>query len=454
MQDNLAPQYSIRRKQTNPWRRWLGAGIGLLALAVLLYNLPPIHSRLAWRIDNLRTRVVYFFNPPDEVIFVPQENLPEAQVVVTPLASESSSAQATATSGPTEVPLPPSVVLDGVVYVDQHNRWNYCGPANLAMALKYWGWEGTRDDVAAYVKPGIANTDGKEDKNVMPYEMKDFVDSQVDGMQAVLRVGGDLEMVKRLIAAGFPVVVEKGYYERDYTGKVGWLGHYLFVTGYDDAGGYFVVQDAYLRTGEDIDGDGEKDGANLHSTYAEFQEQWRSFNYLFLVVYPEERLNDLLAALGPWQDEAWANAHALEIAQAETETLTGNDLYFAWFNVGSSHVRLQQYVDAASAYDFAFGQIYPGLGADDSQRPYRMMWYQTGPYWAYFYSGRYNDVINLANTTLQTTEDPTLEESIYWRGKAYEALGQLGNAVADYRETVRLNPNFAAGWAELARLGY
>jgi tetratricopeptide (TPR) repeat protein len=114
---------------------------------------------------------------------------------------------------------------------------------------------------------------------------------------------------------------------------------------------------------------------------------------------------------------------------------------------------LQQYVDAAFAYDFAF-QLYEGLGGDETSRPYRIMWYQTGPYFAYYYSGRYRDTVSLATTTLiETIEDPTLEESLYWRGLAYEALGEMDNAVADYRETVRLNPNFAPGWEQLERLG-
>ena len=45
--------------------------------------------------------------------------------------------------------------IPGIIYVDQHNRWNYCGPANLAMALKFWGWKGSRDDIAKVIKPGI-----------------------------------------------------------------------------------------------------------------------------------------------------------------------------------------------------------------------------------------------------------------------------------------------------------
>jgi tetratricopeptide (TPR) repeat protein len=82
------------------------------------------------------------------------------------------------------------------------------------------------------------------------------------------------------------------------------------------------------------------------------------------------------------------------------------------------------------------------------------MWYRTGPYFAYYYSGRYQDVINLANNILyETISEPTLEESLYWRGLAYQALGQLGNAETDFRETIRLNPNFAPGYSALEGMG-
>jgi tetratricopeptide (TPR) repeat protein len=244
-----------------------------------------------------------------------------------------------------------------------------------------------------------------------------------------------------LIAAGFPVLVEKGYYEADYTGKVAWLGHYLYTTGYDDVSGEFIVQDAYLEPGQD-----------RHVAYPEYIEGWRSFNYLFMVIYPPNQQGAVYQALGAWGDPTWADQHALEIAEGETQTLTGIDGFFAWFNKGSSLVELLRYPEAAAAYDTAFDQ-YAGLADDDTQRPYRIMWYQTGPYWAYYYSGRYQDVINLANTTLnETIADPTLEESLYWRGLAREAIGDPNGAVADLVEAVRLNPNFSAAQSQLNRI--
>ncbi len=428
-------------------------------LAIGLYYLPPINSRLAWRMESLRTRIIYFFKPPAEAVFQPsgQTDLTIETVIATTRAEYllTLTPQVTSTPKPgptptptiTTTPLPASVILPGVIYVDQHNRWNYCGPANLTMALNFWGWKGNRDDVAKVVKPGSGDLKkdfierGLPDKNVMPYELVDFVNENTE-YRALMRHGGEEMLVKRLIAAGFPVIAEKGYYERDYNGKIDWLGHYLFTTGYDNARGGFIVQDAYLKPGKD-----------LLSEYTNYLDGWRSFNYLFMVVYSANREAEVLELLGPWADEKWATQHALELAEKETQSLSGNDLFFAWFNKGTSHVALQQYVDAAMAYDQAF-RLYANLNTDLGNRPFRMMWYQTGPYFAYYYSARYQDVINLANTTLNDTiSTPTLEESLLWRGRAYYQIGNTKNAVDDFRAALKVHVNWAPAVQALQDLG-
>lgn len=450
----------IIRAMTAKTLRTIGAillALALLALLLLLLlQVPALRDRVGWRLASIQADIKYALSPPDQAVFRPDPTLATSVAAtfaaLTPTLSPSPTqgptqpVPATATASPTPIPLPESAILDGVVYVDQHNRWNYCGPANLTMALKFWGWPGDRDDVARVVKPGVQNPDldfiqrGRYDKNVMPYEMADFVAEQTE-FNVVVRHGGEIEMVKRMIAAGFPVLVEKGYYEADYTGQVAWLGHYLFTTGYDDAAGEFIVQDAYLEPGQD-----------RRVPYEEYIDGWRSFNYLFLVVYPSEREQEMFETLGQWSDPNWASENALAIAEQEIQNQTGIDLFFAWFNKGTSLVELVRYPEAAAAYDSAFS-VYADLDDDDTQRPYRIMWYQTGPYFAYYYSGRYQDVVNLANTTLnETIAEPTLEESLYWRGLAREALGDVNGAVADLAEAVRLNPNFDPGQFQLNRI--
>lgn len=436
--------------------RYLLAIPVLCIVCVLLYNIPFFHSRISWRIDNLRVRIQYALNPPEQAVFLPQEQVElENQVnaivnaTLTALAPTLTSTPPRPTHtvvGPTPTPvpsstptlsptpLPDSIRLEGVKYEDQHNRYNFCGPANLSMALTFWDWDGNRDVVGEYVKTN------QKDKNVMPYELQDFVLTQTDGYGALIRYGGDIDLLKKLVAGGFPLVTEKGYYTYDLTGRYGWLGHYQFVTGYDDTKGVLVVQDTYVPQGE-----------NHEFTIKEFTDGWRSFNHLFMVVYPEARQAELLNLLGDYADADWSNRKALEIATNEVSTLSGIDQFFAAFNTGTSHVNLKEYVDAAYAYDYAF-QLYADLPKDDL-RPFRTMWYQTGPYFAYYYSGRYQDVIDLANVTFDTVGDDVLEETWYWRGMGKLALGDTEGAIADFRESVRLHPNFAPGLYQLEQLG-
>jgi hypothetical protein len=439
--------------------RILLAVLLIILLAIGVYYIPPVHDRLAWRMDSLRTKIIYFLNPPDEAVFQPTEQAmletavaATMQAYQTPLAP---TATVTPRPGPTgsptvtSTPLPETVMLDGVKYEHQHGRFNYCGPANFSMALTFWGWDGNRDVIGKAVMPGNTDKEGKpanKDKNVMPYELQDYIAQNVTGMSSIIRYGGDIDVLRRMVSAGFPVVVEKGIYELDLNGKKSWMGHYAFITGYDDAKQEIIYQDTYQPAGA-------QPGHNRRISYEDFIEGWRSFNYTFVVVYPYDREAQVLTLLGDWVDEDWAARHALDMAENGSRILLGIDQYFAWFNKGTSHVALFQYTDAAVAYDYAFS-LYAKLTGDESIRPYRMMWYQTGPYKAYFYSGRYMDVINLATTTLEDTiSEPMLEESLYWRAKAEYMTGDTQAAIADYRAALKVHPNWEPAVLALQDLG-
>ena len=287
------------------------------------------------------------------------------------------------------------------------------------MALSFWGWEGNRDVVGPVIKPDA------KDKNVMPYELAAFVEAQTD-LRALVRVGGDLDLIKRLIAAGFPVIVEKGF---EGYGFEGWMGHYALITGYDDARQQVTTQDSYISS-------------NFPFPYDDLVSYWRNFNYTYLVIFPPDREAELLSLLGGQADEAAAFAAAAEKASEEIFRLSGRDQLFAWFNRGSSLVALDDYAGAALAYDEAFAIDTQMAVADPDNRPWRMLWYQTGPYWAYFYSGRYDKVIGLATQTLVASSEPVLEESYYWRGLAWDALGDRSRAIEDMRSAVEMHPGF------------
>ena len=411
---------------------------GLLIGIPLIYNLPPVRDRLDWRVAEFVARIKYAVSPPEQIVFVPEEidilttPTPAPQISPTvPFAITTtrvpSTEEAVSTSSPTATlePLPLEIQLEG--FRHEYQTWNNCGPATLAMALSFWGWEGDQRPIAAFTKPN------PRDKNVMPYELTDFVEQETD-LESIYRVGGEIEPLKRFLASGFPVVIEKGF---EGPGFEGWIGHYVLANGYDESRRLFTMQDSYY-------------GPDQVMEYDDLISYWRAFNYTYIVIYPSEREEEVFTILGSHVDVEFNNRYAAQKASDEIYRTTGRDQFFAWFNRGTNLVSLQDYVGAASAYDGAFA-VYPSITEKD--RPWRMMWYQTGPYWAYFYSGRYQDAINLSTTTLDAMSEAVLEESYYWRGLAREALGDIKGAVKDMGSALKVHPGFEPAAIKLEQLG-
>ncbi len=416
------------------------------ALLLAVYFLPPVHSRLSWRLASLRADIYYLLNPPGAVAFSPgQQDIMEdllsqtqtamaqqptatVEPTIAPTDLLSPTPTITQTPLPTTTPLPDVVQLKGILYEEQ--LFNNCGPANLSMTLSYWGWEGDQRVAGAWLKPR------QDDRNVMPYEMVEFVRSQTR-FNAMMRHGGDMDLLKELIAAGFPVIVEKGY-EVDVHG---WMGHYGTLNGYDEHNQFFIMQDSY---------DNKYD---YQLSYEELKRQWRAFNYIYIVVYPFERESEVYEILGPRVDETYSFELAAEIAREEKEVLEGRDLFFAWFNYGTSQRNLLNYYGAAQAFDYAFQEVYENLNLPRIELPWRLMWYQTDPYFAYYHTGRYQDVIDLANQTFSDAAVNAIEESWVWRGRAKLALGDREGAINDFRAALEWHPGWWVAINELNLLG-
>lgn len=429
-----------------------------VVLFAILFILPPIRSRINYYAHDIYAKIRYGLNPPQAEVFVPSgeedEGFAATAIAATvnaafPTATPTAlPAQPTPETTPlptiTPTPLPASAYLSGVIPEPQ--LWNNCGPATLSMNLSFFDWGKTQVEAAEVLKPN------PRDKNVMPYEMVNFVNEQTS-LRALSRMGGDIDTLRRLVNAGFPVLVEKGF-EPENLKKEGWMGHFNLVIGYDDDTRTFTTQDSYLLSHPP--GGGEiknvKTFPGFTVSYDDMLSNWRAFNYVFLVVYPPEKENDVLNALGPLMNETDAFTIAHERALQEASSLSDvRDQFFAWFNAGTSLVNLADYAGAAAAYDTAFN-LYPQI--PEARRPWRMMWYQTGPYFAYFYSGRYHDVIRLADQTLERmTAEPILEESYYWRGRAFLALGDVARALTDFRESLRHHPGFGPSLGALEEMG-
>jgi tetratricopeptide (TPR) repeat protein len=399
------------------------SAILLCLTSVLVYNLPPVHERLAWRVDNLLVGVRRFFNPPAEVVFTPQE---QAEVIVNATLTAPTQPPPALLTPDTPAPAPlPSLtptaiparaMLTGIRH--EYQQFNNCAPANLSMAMSYWGWAGSQFETREYLRPNYE----VDDKNVNPFEIVDYVE-QFTQYDALWRVGGDLDLLKRFVAAGFPVLIEKGLDPHDDA----WLGHYQTVSGYDDATESFYVYDSY------------EGPPQAYAVSYEFIGQfWRHFNYVYIVVYPPERTDEVYSILGAQADPQDNFRYAAEKAYAEANSLSRREQFFALFNYGANQVYLQDYAGAMQAFDTAF-ELYAALPQEE--RPWRLLWYLDGPYTAYYYTGRYQDVVNLAHTALVNVDKPVLEETYYWRGLAKEALGDRAGALEDLNRALALNPN-------------
>ena len=324
------------------------------------------------------------------------------------------------TPAPPPTALPAAVRLTGLTHAWQ--TWNNCGPATLAMNLSYFGRRATQADVAAALRPF------KDDKNVNPEELATYARGQ--GLRALVRANGSPEMLRQLLAAGVPVLIETWYEPKPNDG----MGHYRLLIGFDAATQEWIAYDAYDARGLQKD----QPYAGIRLPYDEAARLWPVFNRTYLLIYDEARAAAVERILGDHLNDATMWSRALTAAEAAVEQGPADP--FAWFNLGTDLVALERFDEAARAYDRA-RQV--GL-------PWRMLWYQFGPFRAYYETGRHDEVIALADATLRTAKH--VEELFFWRGLAQKAQGDLAGARASWERALELNPNYADARAALATL--
>jgi tetratricopeptide (TPR) repeat protein len=278
------------------------------------------------------------------------------------------------------------------------------------MYLRYYGWEGDQYDISDLIKPVSG------DRNVNVDELDYYVRTRAGAFSTLFRVGGTMDLIKNLLAAGIPVMVEKGHiieidylYNDDY-----WNGHYALLTGYDDAAGEFIFQDSYNGPDQTMD-------------YAQFDMFWQQFNRVYTLVYRPDQEATVMSLLGSDWDAATNRTNALAISQAEIAAEPGNA--YAWFNLGMNQVYLADYAGAALSFDQA-----RTIGL-----PMRMLRYQFGPFQAYYSVNRLEDLDELIEYALQIT--PNSEDVLLWKGWSLFKREDVNGARQQFFLAQEANPN-------------
>lgn len=316
--------------------------------------------------------------------------------------------------------LPISYRLDINQLRHEYQGWNNCGPTTLTMGLSYFGYESNQQPAANYLKPH------REDKNVSPWEIIQYTNeevSQANNVNALVRVGGDLQLLKSLLAADFPVIIEKGFEPEGED----WMGHYLFLIGYDDNDSVFLTYDSYL-------GHGNFQG--LRESYEHIEYYWWHFSNTFIVLYAPEREAELMELFGELADP---NVAFQQVAmEAQSRIQEDETDAWSWFNIGDALTQLGQYEQAASYFRVAF----------ERQMPWRTLWYRHTPLEAYYQSGNFQTVLELVNISLANT--PYVEEWYYYRGLVFASRGQMDDARTQLNQALVYNSRFEPAHDTLA----
>jgi hypothetical protein len=390
-------------------------GTGILVFAIIILQIPAINERVAWRYEVAKTYMKNVINPVGNVpTAVPN---PTSQATPTPAASTETAVpteqvvETVAVPTSTLEPPPASMLLSSPPYEKQTP--NNCGPAALSMMMHLYGWNGSQLDISEIIKP----VNG--DRNVNPEEMAYWVRNFAGWLRIEYRVGGDIETLKRLIAAGYPVIVEgttslnpgdTGWPDDDL-----WAAHYLLLTGYDDTSQTFIAQDPYR-------------GPDRSIPYDQLVSEWKPFNYLYMVIYLPEEESELQRILGSNWDPDLNRQNSLTASEAATAEDPTDA--FAWFNLGSTLLYFERYQEANTAYDTA-REI--GL-------PQRMFRYHYGPFLANFHAHRTDDLLALTDYALQRTD--MSEETWLWHGWALARQGDTNGAVENWRRALSIHPGY------------
>lgn len=338
---------------------------------------------------------------------------------------------ATATEAPTATVVPasptvaPTEVVETVVaeatrppivQLEMHHtyqRRNNCAPATTSMVVGVHGLYKDQFEIAAIQKPV------PDDVNVTAEEVA--VSIRILGMGAYVGINGDIDLLERLLAAGFAVMTEEWMpYEE------GGVGHFRAIRGYDQTDQTIYYNDSFY-------------GGELWRSHKSILRDWAAFNNKFIVPYPPEREAELQQLIGENWDEATMYEN-LRLAMQQRVNQEPADSY-AWWGLGEALLWQGQPQEAITAFEQALG---------NESLPAHYLWYRYGYFDALNRVGRHEEVLTL---TLQPLNEMGRSEDLrYHRAVAMNGLGRIEEARAELQQALLDNPDFVPAKVLLEQL--
>lgn len=327
---------------------------------------------------------------------------PERVSQLVPVVEQTFRAQAFPTPTVTLVTPPSSFELSGMQYVKQ--TFNNCGPATLSMVLSYFGNPVSQQELGQLIRPYQHPTGDNDDKSVFAKEFVTY--SKQYGYEALSRPNGTPELLKKLVANGFPIIVRTWLHPHED------IGHFRIVRGYDDSTQEFIQDDSY-------------EGSNLRYSYDVFNSMWQPFNYGYILVYPKEKEPVIRAILGEDFNEqiAWNNAKM----RAKKEAQENSRNPYPVFNYAVANYYLGDTKQTVESYNLV-----------ESMLPPRMLWYQIEPLYAVKAEKQYDQLLSLIDTIL-TNNNRGFSELYQLRGEVYLEQGKKEAAKKEFEQAVFYN---------------
>lgn len=294
------------------------------------------------------------------------------------------------------------VILKNNYHVYQ--TFNNCGPATLSMALGWYKINVSQEELASKMRPYQHPKGDNDDKTIFTYEFVDWAKKY--GIEAIGRVNGDINLMKKFLSNGFPIVV------KTWLKKGEDIGHFRFVTGYDDSKQLIFFDDSY-------------DGPNRKMNYYDFLSLWQPFNYSYIVLYENDSLDTVKTIIGEdWiEKNSWKNA----LNRAEKENKLDPENIYPLFNISAISYHLEDYERSVKIFE----QI-------ESRLPKRMLWYQIEPIKSYQELGNYDRVFEISDNILENG-NRSFSELYVIRGNIYILQGLKDKAREQFELALKYN---------------